>query len=95
MPLRNHKAVMAGVEMLEGRAVKRMGKAYRERTIGPLVEVLQRANGFEDLQSQISNSLLTRMDTSVVANAVAETGVQAALIGRTAAMPLKKPRGKK
>ncbi len=93
MPLRNLDQVQAGVHMLAGRTLKRTAKDYGERTIGPLVEVLKRANGFEDLQSQMSQSLFTRMDHQVVAGAIARTGVQAALIGRTAAIPVKKATG--
>ncbi len=92
MPLRNHKQVMAGVEMLEGRSVKRIGKAYRERTIGPLVDAIRNAQTFEELRAYLGWDLTSRMDSGVLTDSLAETAVTAALIGRAAARPLRKPR---
>lgn len=87
MGLRSHKAVMAGIEMLEGRAVKKLLRPYRQRVLQPLVDALQASESFEGLRERLGAQVMTDMDTDVVAESLARTAVVATLIGTAAAQP--------
>ena len=85
MPLKSHKAVLAGVDKLAGRALGRAAKAYRRKTIDPLVRAMEKAKSYEGLKRALSAQRLQDMDPEPMAEALASAGVNAALIGRTAA----------
>ncbi len=90
MGLRSHKAVMAGIEMLEGRAVKNLLRPYKKRVMRPLVAALRESESFEALREKLGATVLTEMDAEVVANSLAQAAVVAALIGHAGATPRRK-----
>lgn len=96
MGLRSHKAVMAGIEMLEGRAVNKLLRPYKTRVMRPLVNALRETESFEALRERLGATVLTEMDAEVVADSLARTAVVAALIGHAGATPRRKlPSGKR
>ncbi len=90
MGLRSHKAVMAGIEMLEGRAVHKLLWPYKKRVMKPLVDALRESESFEALRERLGARVLTEMDAEVVAKSLAQTAVVAALIGHAGATPRRK-----
>lgn len=87
MPLKSHKAVLAGVDKLAGRAMGQAAKGYRRETIDPLVAAIGKAKSFAGLRKALGAQRLREMDRTPEAEALSEAGVNAALIARTAAMP--------
>jgi len=90
MPLRNQKQIMAGMDRMAGKAMRRNARAYRAATIGPLVDLISGAQSADDALARLNASVLVRMGTEPVAEAVEQTRVQAGLIGRVSAIPRKR-----
>ena len=91
---RTNKEVQAGIEVLAGRAVGRMAKAYR-RDIEPLIKAIQRAKSPEGLRRGLGVTRLKEMGTTAEAEALADCATQAALIGRVSATPRMKDEAKR
>jgi len=87
MPLRTQKQVMANLDKLNGKAMRAVGEEYRAGVIAPLVEVLNAAGDGQAAMRMLNAGLLRRMDADALEQAVAETQVQSALIGRVSALP--------
>lgn len=54
MAIRSNKAVMAGLDLLQGRAVRGIGAPYRQRVIEPLTKVIRQAESYDDLRSALA-----------------------------------------
>ena len=87
MPLDNQKAVMAGMDLLAGKAVRRLGKGYQRGVVGPMVRQLKNAKSLEELLRHLGPTLLREMDSAELEETLADAQVQAGLIGRTTARP--------
>ena len=87
MPLRSHKGVLAGIDKLAGRALGRAAKEYRRASIDPLLAAVEKAKSLEGVKRALSAQRLKDMDVEPIAEALATAGINAALIGRTAATP--------
>lgn len=85
MPLSNQKQLIAGLDRLAGRALRRVLKRYRRDTIGPLVAAIKKAKSHQGTLKQLSGALLRKMDSEAVQDAVTEVQVQSGLIGRVTA----------
>ena len=82
----NHKAVLAGTVLLAERAQRKAAKGIR-RDLNPLVEAIRKAKSPAGLRKLLSPALAERMGTDGLGDALADAGVQAALIARVAATP--------
>ena len=87
MALSNQTQVMANMDAMAGKAMGKVAKRYRKETIGPLVGALGKAKSPSDLLRRLNPALLRRMKSDALEGAATEVQVQAAMIGRTTAMP--------
>jgi len=93
MALGSHKAVIAGVDHLAGRAMGRSAKQYG-KDIAPLMEAIKKAEGPADLKRRLTPGLTKRLGTDAIGTALTDAGVQASLIATAAAWPGAKKRMK-
>lgn len=77
--------MLGHIERMNRKAVRRMGKQYREGVIAPLLDVISTAEDAESARRRLNGGLLRRMATRPVVEAAAGVIVQSALIGRTTA----------
>ena len=101
MAVRKHNDVMAGLDLLAARGMKKAQDAIREQTTDPVLRAVESipesgddAADYVRMATALNDRLLLEMGTDALAESLAETNVQAALIGRTAATPatlLKEP----
>ena len=87
MPLSSQKQVMAGLDKLAGRALRRASDDYRAEVVRPMVSGIKKAKSFKGLMRQLGPGLLRRMKTERFERNVSETLTQAELVGRTAGLP--------
>lgn len=86
MAYRSQKEVVAGVDNLAGAALAKSRKAIR-KDCEPLIEAIRKAKSPEGLKRSLSGSLVERMGTAGLAEALADVGTQAAMIGIVGATP--------
>lgn len=87
MPLRSQKQVMVNLDRMSGLHMKRAGKRYREETIEPLLNAIRNAGSGQEALQRLGPSMLHRMDSTALEEAVTDDHVQAALVGRASALP--------
>lgn len=86
MALRSQKAVLANLDRMAGRRIRRMSRAYREKTLGPLAAMLERSGTAQEALSMLNGGLLRQMDTVPLADAIEQHEVQTQCIGRATAL---------
>jgi len=87
MGVKDQKKILAEMDRMNGRRVAALGKRYKENVIGPMVAAIKKAKSPKDLLKRLGPGLVKKMDATVLEEAVADTTVQASLIGRATAMP--------
>lgn len=90
MPLSNQKQMIAGLDRLAGRTMRRILKRYRRDTIGPLLAAIKKGKSHEGTLGRLNPTLLRRMDITAVEEANADVGFGSGWIGRVTAEPRKK-----
>jgi phage gp29-like protein len=95
MPIRTQKQVMAGLDLMAGRAMGRSLKTYKREVVDPLVAAIGKAKSLKGLQKQLGASLLRKMDTSAFETQLADSLTQADMIGRVSATPRAGVEGRK
>lgn len=86
MALRSQRAVLANLDRMAGRRIRRMSRAYKEETLGPLVDAILTTESAEDAEKMLGGELLKKMATKPLADAIEAHEVQTGCIGRTTAV---------
>lgn len=86
MALRSQRAVLANLDRMSGRRMRRMTSQYRTETLGPLASTIDAARSPEEALAMLNGALLRSMATEPLAGAISEHDVQTQCIGRTAAL---------
>lgn len=87
MKPRNQKQVMAGLDLMSGRAIGALAKSHQRDVERPIAAAIGKAKGNKDLLRRLNASLFRTMDTSKLETTMTDHFVQAGLIGRVTAMP--------
>ncbi len=87
MPLKTQKQVMANLDRMNGKAVRRVRERYRDETLGPLVNVIRGAGNAAAALLRLDEATLRTMDASALEEVITESSVQCGLIGRASALP--------
>jgi hypothetical protein len=93
MALRSQKQLMAELDRMNGRRIAEIGEKFQEGVVGPLVDTVKAAKSLKGLLRALGPGLVKRMDTAGLEDAVADTMIQAGLIGRVSALPRRKDEG--
>lgn len=72
---------------MAGKRAGKIARSYQSSVIGPLVKRIEKAKSLKKLLAALGPGLLTDMKTDALEEALTETTVQAALVGRTSALP--------
>lgn len=86
MALRNQRAVLANLDRMAGKRIRRMAARYREETLAPLVRALHSADSADAALEMLDSAMLRRMAIDPLADAIEAHEVQTACIGRATAI---------
>lgn len=78
---------MAEMERMGGRRIGAISQRYRAGVIDPLVTRVRQAKSIAGVLQALGPGLARDMDDTAVADALADTMVQSAMIGRVTALP--------
>ncbi len=85
--MRKRNQVQVGLDRMNGRAIRKMGRPYNRETIAPLLDVIRSAKSPEGLSRALSPALFRKMKTDALESAMQGSTVQAGLIGAASVAP--------